>query len=106
MAMLVVPFLPATNLLFRVGFVIAERVLYLSSAGGVMLVVLGASALSARYRTVRWRKKYLKTCILGSIANIYLGSVANICWCKRNGFQMAIFLMKLALCYFRIRLLF
>ena len=82
MAMLVVPFLPATNLLFRVGFVIAERVLYLSSAGGVMLIVLGASALSARYRTVRCRKTYLNTCILGS--------VANICWCKINGFQVAI----------------
>ncbi|KAI0240289.1 Protein O-mannosyl-transferase TMTC4 [Lamellibrachia satsuma] len=47
LAMVVIPFLPATNLFFRVGFVIAERVLYLSSAGGVMLVVLGASALSS-----------------------------------------------------------
>ena len=52
LAMLVVPFLPATNLFFRVGFVIAERVLYLSSAGGVMLVVLGANALSSRHKKV------------------------------------------------------
>ncbi|XP_046569589.1 protein O-mannosyl-transferase TMTC4-like [Haliotis rubra] len=37
-----VPFLPASNLFFRVGFVIAERILYLSCAGFCMLVVLGA----------------------------------------------------------------
>ena len=54
LAMLVIPFLPATNLFFRVGFVIAERVLYLSSAGGVMLIVLGASALSTRHAKVRY----------------------------------------------------
>ena len=54
LAMVVIPFLPATNLFFRVGFVIAERVLYLSSAGGVMLVVLGANALSSRYKKVRF----------------------------------------------------
>ncbi|XP_067669530.1 protein O-mannosyl-transferase TMTC4-like [Haliotis asinina] len=42
LAMLGVPFLPASNLFFRVGFVIAERILYLSCAGFCMLVVLGA----------------------------------------------------------------
>lgn len=41
-AILVVPFLPASNLFFRVGFVIAERILYLPSAGFCMLVVTGA----------------------------------------------------------------
>ncbi|CAG5119360.1 unnamed protein product, partial [Candidula unifasciata] len=41
MAVIVVPFLPATNILFRVGFVVAERVLYLPSAGFCLLVVLG-----------------------------------------------------------------
>ena len=48
MALLVVPFLPASNLFFRVGFVVAERILYLSSAGFCMLVVLGAKQLSAK----------------------------------------------------------
>uniref|UniRef100_A0A8C5G6S5 dolichyl-phosphate-mannose--protein mannosyltransferase n=1 Tax=Gouania willdenowi TaxID=441366 RepID=A0A8C5G6S5_GOUWI len=33
LVLLLVPFLPASNVFFRVGFVIAERVLYLSSAG-------------------------------------------------------------------------
>jgi hypothetical protein len=38
---LVVPFLPASNLFFPVGFVVAERVLYLPSMGFCMLVSLG-----------------------------------------------------------------
>ena len=33
-----VPFLPACNVFFRVGFVVAERVLYLSSAGYCLLL--------------------------------------------------------------------
>ena len=37
---LVVPFLPASNLFFPVGFVVAERVLYLPSMGLCMLVAL------------------------------------------------------------------
>jgi len=52
LVLLVVPFLPASNLFFRVGFVVAERVLYLPSAGYCLLVALGVSVL-ARYR---WRK--------------------------------------------------
>ncbi|XP_075234795.1 protein O-mannosyl-transferase TMTC1-like [Lycorma delicatula] len=42
---LVIPFLPATNLLVTVGFVLAERVLYIPSLGGVLLVVYGAQLL-------------------------------------------------------------
>uniref|UniRef100_A0A3Q1FK11 dolichyl-phosphate-mannose--protein mannosyltransferase n=1 Tax=Acanthochromis polyacanthus TaxID=80966 RepID=A0A3Q1FK11_9TELE len=38
LVLLVVPFLPACNVFFRVGFVIAERVLYLSSAGFCLLL--------------------------------------------------------------------
>uniref|UniRef100_A0A8C5EDF4 dolichyl-phosphate-mannose--protein mannosyltransferase n=1 Tax=Gouania willdenowi TaxID=441366 RepID=A0A8C5EDF4_GOUWI len=37
LVLLLVPFLPASNVFFRVGFVIAERVLYLSSAGYCLL---------------------------------------------------------------------
>ncbi|XP_058804494.1 protein O-mannosyl-transferase TMTC1-like isoform X2 [Phymastichus coffea] len=39
---LVLPFLPASNLLITVGFVIAERVLYISSIGWILLVAYGA----------------------------------------------------------------
>lgn len=41
LAMLVIPFLPASNVFIRVGFVIAERALYLPSAGYCLLVALG-----------------------------------------------------------------
>jgi hypothetical protein len=41
LALIIIPFLPASNLFFRVGFVIAERILYLSSIGLCILVVLG-----------------------------------------------------------------
>ena len=35
-----VTFLPASNLIFSVGFVVAERVLYLPSAGFIVILVL------------------------------------------------------------------
>jgi hypothetical protein len=56
LAVTVLPFLPATNLLFRVGFVIAERNLYLSSLGVAGLVALGFQRLKQRFR----RKWYVK----------------------------------------------
>ena len=45
-AFIIIPFLPASNLLFRVGFVVAERVLYLSSAGFCIIVAFGFEKLS------------------------------------------------------------
>lgn len=42
---LTLPFLPATNLFFYVGFVIAERVLYIPSAGFCLMLGLGAAKL-------------------------------------------------------------
>lgn len=42
------PFLPASNLMFTVGFVIAERVLYLPSAGFIIIVVLGMRRLCSK----------------------------------------------------------
>lgn len=49
LAVLVVPFLPASNLLIRVGFVVAERVLYLPSAGYCLLVAVGIVTLLRRF---------------------------------------------------------
>ncbi|XP_063883068.1 protein O-mannosyl-transferase TMTC1-like isoform X1 [Scylla paramamosain] len=40
---LVIPFLPASNLLFPVGFMVAERVLYIPSLGWCTLVGIGAA---------------------------------------------------------------
>uniref|UniRef100_A0A3Q3IHI3 dolichyl-phosphate-mannose--protein mannosyltransferase n=1 Tax=Monopterus albus TaxID=43700 RepID=A0A3Q3IHI3_MONAL len=54
LVLLVVPFLPACNLFFRVGFVIAERVLYLSSAGYCLL--LACSLGHCCYCWTKYRK--------------------------------------------------
>lgn len=43
--LLMIPFMPATNLLVTVGFVVAERVLYIPSIGCVLLIVYGAQNL-------------------------------------------------------------
>lgn len=51
LAFLAFPFLPATNLFFYVGFVVAERVLYLPSAGLCLLMGLGGAAVYRKYRT-------------------------------------------------------
>ncbi|XP_055634788.1 protein O-mannosyl-transferase TMTC2 [Toxorhynchites rutilus septentrionalis] len=44
-SLLTLPFLPATNLLFYVGFVVAERILYLPSVGYCLLIGLSVSKL-------------------------------------------------------------
>lgn len=41
LALLVLPFLPASNLLFYVGFVVAERILYLPSVGFCLCIGIG-----------------------------------------------------------------
>ncbi|KAG9470556.1 hypothetical protein GDO78_017356 [Eleutherodactylus coqui] len=45
---LIFPFIPASNLFFRVGFVVAERVLYMPSMGFCILCVHGLKRLSSR----------------------------------------------------------
>lgn len=52
LALMIFPFLPASNLFFPVGFVVAERVLYLPSMGFCMLVGLGASLLLHKHSNV------------------------------------------------------
>ena len=51
---LVIPFLPASNIFFYVGFVIAERILYLPSVGYCLLSGLGWQMLAKK-----WNKKLL-----------------------------------------------
>ena len=45
LSMIMIPFLPASNLLFPVGFVVAERILYIPSMGLCILVPFGISIL-------------------------------------------------------------
>ncbi|CAH2005183.1 unnamed protein product [Acanthoscelides obtectus] len=53
LAFLVLPFIPATNLLYYVGFVMAERVLYMPSVGLCLLLGLSSAALWNSYRRYR-----------------------------------------------------
>ena len=46
LSLLILPFLPATNIFFYVGFVVAERLLYLPSLGFCLLLGLGYSRLA------------------------------------------------------------
>ncbi|RWS17971.1 transmembrane and TPR repeat-containing protein 2-like protein [Dinothrombium tinctorium] len=48
MALAILPFIPATNLFFYVGFVVAERVLYIPSFGYCLLVAIGIDTLMKR----------------------------------------------------------
>lgn len=43
--MLIIPFLPASNIFFNVGFVLAERTLYIPSAGYCLLFIIGLQKL-------------------------------------------------------------
>ncbi|ERL89070.1 hypothetical protein D910_06447, partial [Dendroctonus ponderosae] len=45
LSLIVLPFLPASNLLFYVGFVVAERVLYIPSAGFCLLIGIASAKL-------------------------------------------------------------
>lgn len=48
LAFIALPFLPATNLFFYVGFVVAERVLYIPSVGYCLLIGLGCHVIYSR----------------------------------------------------------
>uniref|UniRef100_A0A8C9YZM5 dolichyl-phosphate-mannose--protein mannosyltransferase n=1 Tax=Sander lucioperca TaxID=283035 RepID=A0A8C9YZM5_SANLU len=62
MLFLVFPFIPASNLFFRVGFVVAERVLYMPSMGYCILVAHGLGRL---YSVVgRWGTTVLSVSML------------------------------------------
>ena len=54
LSLLVLPYLPASNLFFPVGFVVAERVLYLPSMGFCMLVSLVYKELTLTNRNKKW----------------------------------------------------
>nr|XP_020042297.1 transmembrane and TPR repeat-containing protein 2 isoform X2 [Castor canadensis] len=65
LSLLIIPFIPATNLFFYVGFVIAERVLYIPSMGFCLLITVGARALY-----VKVQKRFLKTLIFYATATL------------------------------------
>lgn len=64
LALLVLPFIPATNLFFYVGFVVAERVLYVPSMGFCLLVALGADQIYRKQESGYKRKALIAVIIL------------------------------------------
>ncbi|CAG0883981.1 unnamed protein product [Darwinula stevensoni] len=59
MLLMVFPYLPASNIIFPVGFVVAERVLYIPSLGFCLLVALGFEELRVKTRPKTWRSLFL-----------------------------------------------
>ncbi|TSK13296.1 Transmembrane and TPR repeat-containing protein 2 [Bagarius yarrelli] len=75
LGLLALPFLPATNLFFYVGFVVAERVLYIPSMGFCLLVTLGIRAMF-----VNMRRRSSRALILGCAAGlVLLYSLRTVC---------------------------
>ncbi|XP_031622096.1 protein O-mannosyl-transferase Tmtc3 [Contarinia nasturtii] len=62
-AFMVIPFIPASNLFFPVGFVIAERVLYMPSMGFCILIAYGFHVLHEQHHQNR-KLIWLFMCIL------------------------------------------
>ncbi|XP_064602710.1 protein O-mannosyl-transferase TMTC3-like [Liolophura sinensis] len=65
LTLMALPFIPASNLFFPVGFVVAERILYTPSMGFCMLVALG-------YEILLENKKHLKYLLLMGMAFMVL----------------------------------
>ncbi|XP_071478845.1 protein O-mannosyl-transferase TMTC1-like, partial [Diadema antillarum] len=70
---LAIPFLPASNLFFKVGFVVAERILYIPSLGFCILLAWGISKLYSN-TTCRMLRISLAFCTLTTI----------FCLCQRT----------------------
>lgn len=76
---LVLPFVPATNLFFYVGFVVAERILYLPSVGYCLLIGLGVGKLMDTNRTSpRSQRKRNFTVMLCISLTVMMYSVKTI----------------------------
>ena len=65
LSFIIFPYLPASNLFFPVGFVVAERVLYLPSMGFCMLVGFGAWKILAKTSS-----KPVKLVVLSGLAMV------------------------------------
>lgn len=66
LSMIMIPFLPASNLLLPVGFVVAERILYIPSMGLCILVPFGISILFQDSGHGEFSKQKVSTLSYGS----------------------------------------
>ncbi|XP_017573187.1 protein O-mannosyl-transferase TMTC3 [Pygocentrus nattereri] len=71
----VLPFIPASNLFFPVGFVVAERVLYVPSMGFCVLVAHGFKTL-----TLRWGLKKISWFFMGVLLMTHAVKTFNRTW--------------------------
>lgn len=88
LTVLICPFLPASNIFFNVGFVLAERILYIPSAGYCLLVIIGLQKLSARFSLP-------KTLLLAYVILIVLLFVRS--WIRSNQWRNERLLFQSAL---------
>lgn len=69
LSLMILPFLPASNLFFYVGFVVAERVLYIPSAGFCMLIGIGSASL--------WKNKRIRDYFCAGFVLVLIGFSAK-----------------------------
>lgn len=90
LSLLILPFIPATNLFFYVGFVVAERILYIPSMGQcILLGWAGAklfSSLRARPKIQRFMSVAL---VLTLVANCGRTWTRNMDWAEEGGLYKA-----------------
>lgn len=80
--LLILPFLPATNLVVTVGFVVAERVLYIPSLGCVLLIVYGVQLFWTS--SIRHRQAIMCFVLLILLANCFRTIIRNRDWKSRE----------------------
>lgn len=81
MAFITLPFLPATNLFFYVGFVVAERLLYLPSVGYCLLVGFGVGKLMEPLSQQRNKRIAVLLCLSLTLSVLSVRTVRrNLDW--------------------------
>ncbi len=100
-AMLILPFLPASNLFFPVGFVIAERVMYLPSAGFCILAAVlcvGTAEAQAQDAVCTVQQNLSSTVTkdnaqlqasrqIGAASTVWWGRIAFVCLVTLNALR-------------------
>jgi len=76
----VIPFIPASNIFFPVGFVIAERILYIPSMGFCLLVSLGFYKIFNQCKVTNVRKLLLISYIIMLSAHSLKTITRNVDW--------------------------
>ncbi|KAI6654814.1 Transmembrane and TPR repeat-containing protein 4-like [Oopsacas minuta] len=79
-ALIIIPFIPATGIIFRIGFIIAERVLYLPSIGHCILTAYGADKLKRHLHFSYFRKLLYIFCLFVVLIQVWRTWLRNEDW--------------------------